>query len=221
VHKEYVIHHIASLGALDGLTSRVEEEEDRHPELYARTNRKATHWTFYDSADKNAVAIGRITTGTISCRWHGTYIQQGFTPMNKRYGQGKSDFIIEATHYRRDQLNVVMWESPKDEPILGDYLLRWMKQYWRDGVVNLMEKGLPSPSPPPDRARGNPVARETVRKYHELAQTTTHSANAIQDNLNTTTDSYYQYCKMYTGKPPVDMADRAQKIKQGKWPPAE
>jgi hypothetical protein len=98
------------------------------------------------------IALSIVQRGATSCLWAGHYPGQGMNVASGRRQSGKSDFWLEATHYRRDQLNVVMWESPNIEPILGSYVKDWLKQYWRDAFIDLLASGVPSP-PPPNRFR--------------------------------------------------------------------
>jgi hypothetical protein len=146
-HAETVTQDMAYLGLLEEEEGQWRKGEDREPPEYA-PNSNSVQWDFGPAPHIVSVSVSSTQKSKTSCTWHGFYLRQGIFPYGKPRG-GKMDFTLIATHYRRDRLNVAMWESPNIEPILGDYLLAWMKQYWRDdGIDNLMARGVQSPSPP-------------------------------------------------------------------------
>lgn len=75
----------------------------------------------------------------------------------------------------------------------------------------------PKPKAKKDKPIGNPVSPTTIQKYHRLAKTTTMSANQIQKQLHTTTNSYYTYCEKYTNEESIDMIGRAKLIRNKNW----
>jgi hypothetical protein len=148
-HMEQEIWSIGMLGLLDfGRATGQWKREDWKPFPHEKnSNIRIAQHNFESDDAKNSIAISVVKRGNTSCWWSACYPGQGFSP-NRPIAPGKSDFRLEATHYRYDRLNVVMWESPNIEPVLGDYLLAWLKQYWRDGVEDLRERGEQDPKPP-------------------------------------------------------------------------
>jgi hypothetical protein len=95
----------------------------------------------------------------------------------------------------------------------------WLEPY-NLPVIEQQPESIELPDPEPgDKAPGQPVSPETVRKYHHLAKTTTLSANEINQKLHTDRRTYYQHCENYTGEEPIVMSNRAQLIKKNNWPP--
>jgi len=146
-HMDTIVQVLASMGLQDkgsGQWKEIESDKASHlPE-----NTKISQWQLLSPIGETLIGLSVVQRGDTTCKWFAFFPQQGQGYSTWRKGTGKSDFSLEATHYRRDRLNVVMWESPNVEPILGKYLLTWMKQYWREGVDDLLAKGIQTPVQP-------------------------------------------------------------------------
>jgi len=88
----------------------------------------------------------------------------------------------------------------------------WLAYYYGNPMPQM-----PKDEQPEDKAPGNPVSPDTIRRYHNLAKTTDMSANSIQNKLKTSTRSYYDHCKEITGEEAILMGERAILIKKEKW----
>jgi hypothetical protein len=139
-HAESVIKNLADLGLLDFKGYRewkqVKAGAPWPDNMISpwEEGMVTAQWNYVTEDDTTDIVMSVVRRGQTSCLWACMYITQGFWPKNKRYGQGKSNFRVEANHYRRDRLNITVQESHNIKPVLGDLLLVWIKHYWRGGI---------------------------------------------------------------------------------------
>lgn len=148
-HALPIVQYIAELGLVDKEEGEWREGESQ-PELHPNT--KTTHWDFGAVPHITRVAVSVTRKGITSCDWFGLYLYQGVHPYHKPKG-GKILFDLQAIHYRRDRLNVAMWETGGRETVLGNHLMDWLMKNWRDkekggGVDDLMKAGAQMPDSP-------------------------------------------------------------------------
>jgi hypothetical protein len=145
-------------------------------------------------------------------------------------GNNGSYVFIQAKHYQTNTLRVSLyWRNAGDQMI--NVFAYFAANFYDVDIRPILEaqSGEDTQASEGDKLHaevsefiqnmGKPVSPTTVQKYHHLAKTTTLSARKIQTRLSTDTDSYYKHCYRDTKEPPIDMDDRAKRIKQKRWPP--